>query len=605
MSATWQGELETVEKLINVGDVAHALTHLGAALALAPNEERIHARVEALAAQHQLLELLPKDAFVGTVLLKGFALRRVGRVDEAIVLVAQLAEQFPARRFESLLAIWLVTARASGTSLSGETFGQLTRLLMSIGQTTIGLHRLLPGEREIFSGYEALADAALEVFPTDEPLRFVSSGVYRRLGLFAKSLATLEGVPGYFALLQRGLAHRAAGDAAAALKSFQKAAEFPESTRSDVLEQVRCHLVLGNLVEARALLKTVPGEMGVELGGMHLLADNGVNGDVIDMLDSFRRMRRGPIAAPGDATVNIFREHRAKFTPGSTKLKLAVNGWESPSNHLLVALFTSGTSDLSSAEFSLAGSPVFDRDPGKQLHGAPPPTWHKVGDAMTQVTPPPPVELRTQLATAAESDVVEPMWTTAGSLAKSLTTTPDELMRAMVHPPIDQPWLETLPEGLYRYQVATAFVLAQLSLPWSELKPHFESLLFGPVDWTSAAAITALAEKARHDPAASRDVVAMLNEVVDDLLPHSCEPRAFALGPEFEELPGISMEARVKLSAWFEKQFPPEQPKPEPAPRVAAPVTAPPPVVAASKIPSWVWLLVGIAVVAAILALNR
>jgi len=58
-----------------------------------------------------------------------------------------------------------------------------------------------------------------------------------------------------------------------------------------------------------------------------------------------------------------------------------------------------------------------------------------------------------------------------------------------------------------------ACVLAQLPKPWSELRGHFESLLFGPVDWTSAAAIVALAEKTRRDSEAARDGLELLSEV--------------------------------------------------------------------------------------------
>lgn len=601
---TWQGELETVEKLLGVGDVAHALTHLGSALALAPWEERVHARIEAAAVSQPLLELLPQDTFIGTALLKGFLLRRAGRVDEALVLVAQLAEQFPARRFESLLALWLVTARAEGKTPSTETFGQLTRLLMSVGQSTIGVNTLHAGERELLSGYEALADAAVEALPGDDDLRCVASGVYRRLGLHEKSLRVVTGLQGYFPLLQRGLVQRASRDFQAALQSFQAASRYPETGLSDVLEQVRCHLALREFRVAGELLETVSPEPGVELDGMKLLAAKGHDGDVLDVLDRLRRMRGGSLAAPGDATVNTFREHRAKFTPGSTKLKLAINGWESPSNHLLAALFSSGTTDLASVDFSMNGGPVFERDPAATVRGAAPSTWHKVGDAVVQVSPPPSEALREQLASVITADL-ETMWSKASALAASLTTTPAELMAAMVHPPTHQPFLEALPEALYRYQVATALVLAQLPLPWPELKRHFESLLYGPVDWTSAAAVSALAEKARRDATCAREAVAMVNEVVNDLLPHTCEPRAFALLPELNALTGVSWEAKEKLRGWFKQQFPPEEKQPPAAPRAAAPSPSSAPTTTAPGIPGWVWLVGALAIVGALIAFAR
>lgn len=562
----WSKELELVDQALAVGDVPHALTHLGGALALAPNHEQVHSRVESIAAKYPLLELLPKNEFLGAGVLEAFALRRVGRVDEAVVLLAQLTEVFPGRRFETLLAAWILTARTAGTTLKTETLDQLTRLLMTAGESTIGLHRLLPGERELLSGYEALADAALDGQGT-EHLRFSASGLYRRLGLFKKALAAVEGQTGYFALIQRGLAQRASGDAAAALATFQAAAKLPEATQSDTLEQVRCHLALGQLPAAKELLATVPAEelqKAPELQGLQFFLENPPKGDVIDALDALRRTLRGPIEQPGDATANIFREHREKLPPGTTRMKLAVDGWESPSNHLMVALFTSGTSELAQGSLAACGS----------------------------------------------SSVFAEVWARAGELAKKVSTTPAELMTAMVHPPSDPAWLEGLPDALYRYQVATACVLAQLPRPWSELKGPFESLLFGPVDWTSAAAVMALGEKARRDPEASREALQLLSDVTADLLPHTAEPRAHPLMMELGTLPTVADEVRRTLTAWYAKQFPGEEksedseadsePAEERAAEAPSAPTEPP-----RSIPGWVWLVGTLAVIAGLIALAR
>ena len=595
----WSKELELVDQALAVGDVPHALTHLGGALALAPNQEQVHARVEAIAAKYPILELLPKNEFLGAGVLEAFALRRVGRVDEAVVLLAQLTEVFPGMRFETLLAAWIVTARTAGTQLKAETFDQVTRLLMKVGEGTIGLHRLYAGERELLSGYEALADAALDGSSTSENLRFSASGLYRRLGLFKKALSAVEGQSGYFSLIQRGLAQRASGDAASALTTFQAAAKFPEAGESETLEQVRCQLALGASDAAKELLRKVPPEQverDAELQGLHFFAETPPMGDMIDALDALRRTLRGPIEQPSDATANIFREHREKLPPGTTRMKLAVNGWESPTNHLMVALFMSGTSELAQGTYELTDIPKFERDPCKQVRGEPPPTWKRIEtQEVVQVVPkPPPAALLSQLAEVGSSSVFPQVWARAGELAKKVTTTPSELMTAMVHPPSDPAWLEGLPDALFRYQVAIACVLAQLPRPWSELKGAFESLLFGPVDWSSAAAVMALGEKARRDPVAARDALKLLSDVTTDLLPHTAEPRAHPLMIELGTLPAVSDEARRMLTQWYSKQFPRKEEEakpPEPAPAaVQPPAPSQPTVDPGPGIPGWVWL---------------
>jgi hypothetical protein len=607
----WAKELELVDQALAVGDVPHALTHLGGALALAPNQEQVHARVEAVAAKYPLLELLPKNEFLGAGVLEAFALRRVGRVDEAVVLLAQLTEVFPGMRFETLLAAWIVTARTAGTQLKPETLDQVTRLLMKVGEGTIGLHRLHAGERELLSGYEALADAALEGPGAREHLRFSASGLYRRLGQFKKALSAVEGQTGYFSFIQRGLAQRASGDAAAALATFQAASKLPEASQSDTLEQVRCHLALGNTAAAKELLGQIPPEQmerDVELQGLQFFAETPPKGDVIDALDALRRTLRGPIEQPSDATANIFREHREKLPPGTTRMKLAVNGWESPSNHLMVALFMSGTSELAQGTYELTDVPKFERDPCKQVRGEPPPTWKKLAtqEVVQVIAKPPPAALLSQLAAAGGSSVFHEVWARAGELAKKVTTTPSELMTAMVHPPSDPAWLEGLPDALFRFQVATACVLAQLPRPWSELKGAFESLLFGPVDWSSAAAVMALGEKARRDPEAARDALKLLSDVTTDLLPHTAEPRAHPLMIELGTLPAVSDEARRILTAWYAKQFPrKEEEAVEPTPAPVAPVAPQPLADPGPGIPGWVWLVGTLLVIAGLIAIAR
>jgi hypothetical protein len=59
-------------------------------------------------------------------------------------------------------------------------------------------------------------------------------------------------------------------------------------------------------------------------------------------------------------------------------------------------------------------------------------------------------------------------------------------------------------------------VLAALPGGLAATRATFESILFGPVDWTARAAISALGELARRDPESARDAVRLLCDVVED-----------------------------------------------------------------------------------------
>jgi len=104
---------------------------------------------------------------------------------------------------------------------------------------------------------------------------------------------------------------------------------------------------------------------------------------------------------------------------------------------------------------------------------------------------------------------------------------------------------------LFRYQVAGACVLANLPDAWDQTRGVFESMIFGPVDWVGAAAIVALAERARRDPAHAAEVRTLLTDVVDDLVPHSAEPRFWALVTALNSLPGVSRQKLERVRDWY------------------------------------------------------
>jgi hypothetical protein len=590
--------------------VAHALTHLGAALALAPTEERVVAAIEKAASERPLLEHVEDQPFIGNVLLRAWLLRRGGRIDEALDLLAQLVQSFPNHRFETIAATWLVAARVSGAKVSDDAVAHLMGSLVFVGESTIGIHVLQGGERELLSGYEALADVLLEGGGNPN-LPWVAAGVYRRLGLTKKALAALDGVGGYFGHIQRGLALRASGDARGALVEFTAAGQMPDATTSDTLERVRCHFALDDFDAALELLDGVAVNDDPELLGLIALCKARVPVGTplagVAKLDRLRRqLHARALICPPDATANILVQNGHQFEVGKTKLSMAISGWESPSNRLLIALYAAGTSDTTNVEMTMTEPTFGERNPRAQSRGAPAATWKWVNDVPVQRAPAPPASLRARLADLAgdASTGLLEIDERAGAVAAELTCSPAELMAAMVHAPEGASFLSQLPHGLVRYQQAAACVLARR--PWAECGPALESLIYGPIDWSSAAAIDALALRVRREAEGAREGLELLISATRDLLPHDCEPRALSLAHALNWLPGVPREAKARVEEWWRahRARPDDSDAEQPAPqerRSASPVAAPP---AAGGTSGWVIVVVVIAVALLWLALK-
>ena len=284
--------------------------------------------------------------------------------------------------------------------------------------------------------------------------------------------------------------------------------------------------------------------------------------DPIAILDDLRRRALAPsVGAPGDATLNLFVEHGATMgAPGAATVRVAVSGWESPSNRLLAALYATGTGDVTRVDYTIDRIPLTP-DPLVSRRGARSPLWIEQRGIMVQAPSLDPA-LREHLAAAGgDDDAPAAMWARAEAVADWLG--PDQgrgVARELVHPPETAAFLATLPAGLYRYQLAGACVLACLPDPWSVKRPLFESIVFGPVDWTGAAAIVALAELAHRDAAHARGARALLLAIVDDLVPHACEPRFIPLLGALRRLPAVPPPAMSTLREWYQRYLAPDGP---------------------------------------------
>lgn len=531
-------ELEITEAVLAQGDLPHARHHLAGAFGLSPTDPRTLALFEAFAARADLTPRVGEGPeFYGDLAVRAFALHRAGRRDEGIGLLVQVAATMPHLGYEHALTAWI----AEGP-LTEETRLGVARLLGVALNGTIGLHRLLPGERALLI---SLAEVGAAVVRQGDPgpAAPMVSGMLRRVGRIDEALAVAERAEGADGCIQKGLALRARGDGAGALAAFDAAARLDGD--SYAAERARCLFVLHDHAGVTEQLAGVHFNDDPELLALAEAATRAPDPavDPVDQLDAWRReavtLRLAP---PSDATANIF----ASLPSGHQAMSVAVTGWESPSNRLLVALLD-GTDDPTAAAYA-AELPPLPRDPTAQVRGHDP-AWHLVDGVLVQALPRPPAALVARLAAAA-SDVtaLDDAWRAGAALAATLR--PEDardLVAALVYPPTDAGWA-SLPEGLYRYQVVGACALA--SLPRDVALPRLESLVFGPVDWISGAAASALGELAHHDAASAFAARALLLDAVADLLPSASEPRFSPLLHALSGLPAVPPSALAKLRAW-------------------------------------------------------
>src|SRR5262249_40007419 len=132
--------------------------------------------------------------------------------------------------------------------------------------------------------------------------------------------------------------------------------------------------------------------------------------------------------------------------------------------------------------------------------------------------------------------------------------TPDraaDFLAAMVHPPdipaanllgkAQRPWV-----WVCRYQVAAALIVSQLESEGvgSRRREALLSLLWGPMDWTTDAALAALAVVAQDEEQAAADVLAVLREVLATLPGGGAVCYYAPLLWAMLRLPGVSGEER-------------------------------------------------------------
>lgn len=537
--------LELAEGALTENDDRLALHYLAQVLATAPNDERALALLAGISSRTDVLKVIPARGFVGHTVLRAWALQRRGS-PEAIRLLARAAIAVPHRGLELVLASWLVTRHAAGQELPDAERQLCYRYLASVLDSTIGLHRLWPGEQRLLAGAIDCA-AALADFSHDELGLTLLSALLRRAGRVEEALALTA--PGaargeVLALRANALALRTAGRGAEAALGFAQVHGL-EPDPAELVEQARSWYVARKPDAGLEALRRVPLPWSDEVAGLErLLLHPPPSADPLADLDRLVRQHRqhGWLAPRRDASARALHHARTVSQPGAA----VEPGWVPPSARLIRAL-ASGSAAVADAGYAaLLAELPFDPLQGKSELTL----WVMGSAGLQQAVPPPPSEVLEAVARVAATtgDGLE-LLDAAALVARAFDAgQAPAFAHAMVHPPVGQ---SAVPDALYRTQCAAAALIAHLPGPIAGPRGDtLRALAQGQVDWPAAAAIFALAHLARHDAEAAPFARDALVDVVPLLVPHEGEPRAEQLGVALGSIPSVPPDSQSALAAW-------------------------------------------------------
>jgi tetratricopeptide (TPR) repeat protein len=526
-----------------VGELAHGAQHLGNLLLMAPTDAdslALAGRYAHKAGSGAAETLLPPEQqrYAGPEALRAWLWRRDGRLEEATELVVEIVQSEPegAGRLSAWLLEWLEPAGA----IESLSVGLQMRLAKAM--LTQSSEARLSSARRLWS-MQRWARVLARIAPPDEfqaQWRMLRIGFLRRAGLFDDALrlaGPLAAASDWHVATAIGLVLRQQRRMPEAEQAFRRAIAFDPQELSTFLEMADGWLE--NQDWAQALQ-----------GYDHVLAQEAdhdwaqasqwycqwkLTGDAqwIDRVlaaaqaGNARAQRLWHTAFdrlpdPEDASANTLRKLlaslRAAPPAGNStepsrpnRLSMSLSSIEAPSNALAFTLALAALDQPVTLTVRVDGIPHPDpREPaGPVAHSL----WRYDGTDASPALPAPAPEVLERIAGLARMPY-EPdaNWAAASHAALALGPASGqdrslEVLACMVHPPALPAGTEAL-AWLPRVQMVAAQVLAQVDEGWqgSRRRELLLCAMLGPADWSTCAAIRALAWIGRREPAHMLDI---------------------------------------------------------------------------------------------------
>lgn len=577
-----EGHARVAREALEEGDLAHAAHHAATALAVDPGRAEWRGLLDRIvAASDEPDELIEIEggAWFGHVAGRAYVLAKLGQLQEALDLLAQVAAHVPSVGYAPWVAEWL---RQHPGRLD---LRMLLHGMASMAGDTVGFLRLRASERAVFERWAPMALALLDERREDPLLpeaRVLASGLLRRAGRFDDAVraarASQSVRPSDMAASALGLALRAQQDWEGALAAFREAGRLDASCPHEV-ERSRVLLDAGRLDEAARELDGAQVDDDPELGLMRawlrwrtggkeprgLLARLTGRARAVDPAllalaerlgqradsDAFREASLPgaiELPIPHDATANVVRQVWREHGPGGA-VSVTVSSLEGPSNRLALAIAAGKGTDTTAPSYTYSAVPEPDpRRPRRPVRHV---LWMYRGPEKREVRQaigPPATPVGDAVSALARSPYHLRGWWEAARLlgARLGPRAVEDLLSAMVHPPPVPPEGLDPVEWVYRNQLAAALALAHVDGGWegSCRREALLSLVDGPLDWTTDAALIALRELALDEPATLPEIERRLWELKDEIPSPGHPWYAETLACAYLRLPGVPRDRR-------------------------------------------------------------
>ncbi len=520
-------DLELARRALASGDLHHAAHHVACAIAIDPLGPPYLELIDELIRQtDDPLALAPTEdgAFYGTVALRAYIHAQRGEYEDAIDLVMQVVGAKPDVPYLEWVDRWF---ERDGVieSVDPEMFAiSCQKCIDSLDQ---------PKEDPRFA-QAALPEVVKRIGRVREHHRlaqrlgFVHSIAARRAGNLDLSLEVAseldQAAPSYLVSVALAGAHRERGDIEEAINAFRRALQFEP-------EDIAARLDIGDLSldlgETAAALVAYEEALEIEANHPWALASKLYlkwlhDGDPTwrDELEALTeaspdndRARQlldagtpyvGFLPEPAEASVNaasrVIDQFSGERSETGTSVEMETSCLEAPSAHLSTQRLLRRVTGFHLVVQALAIPDPDPRDPWGEVTYR---LWRYDGVTPSPAMGPPDPEVGAQLAEIALSRFsIEDWKARARRVGRAIGFTQVEsVLGAMLHPPA-RPEHSTEWVWMFRVQVAAALVLLYIDEGWEDsVRRHaLMSLLLGPIDWTSSAAIIALTELARDEP---------------------------------------------------------------------------------------------------------
>lgn len=518
--------------------LAHGAAHLASLLALDPGRaewQALAARyLEAAGGDVDLLLPIGEQRFADSEALRTWFWQRQGKTMEALDLLLQVSR---AAGHASWLHAWALDWLEQDGALAGVDEATVMQLLATVLNSVEEAHASSASTLRVVGRWARLAERASAGYAPSPILFLVRAGLQRKAGNFDAALAIAGPIANAASAEQAsaiGLLLRCMRRFDESEQAFIHASSFDPDDITPKLEAGDTRFEEGDWQQAlrwyEAVLATAQQQAWALASSWYCRYK--LDGDEAWMERLWEAMRagenrahelvfreRGRLAQSSDATANLLRRLRenwleTKDAEAGDTVKIGVSSLEAPSNQLALELEFAAHNP--GARFEMDSGPLPAVDPRLALAPVDYPLWAYQGSVPHPALAPPDAAVRDAIAALAQRPY-NPYanWAQASHVAASFGARHvRDMLAVMVYPPPLPPGVTAL-EWLPRVQLAAAQVLGQVDSGWqgSERRRALVSVLFGPMDWSTCAAIRVLAWIASAEPACATDIVRLFEQM--------------------------------------------------------------------------------------------